>query len=115
VSGFSWSRPAVLVATVPLLLLSACGGDEPPARTTAKDQDTNPSCETVGTVEAKPAPSLQSAVDAYREPGQTFTIAERVSGTAEVQLGGNKAGLSDSVVTLVKTEDGWVVTSVRRC
>ena len=114
-TGFTWTRPAVLAAAVPLVLLSACGGDEPPARTTAKDKDTNPSCETMGTVEAKPAPSLQSAVDAYREPGQTFRIAERVSGTAEVQLGGNKTGLSDSVVTLVKTEDGWVVTSVKRC
>ena len=110
-----WSRPAVVVAALPLLLLGACGGDEPPKRAPASEADDNPDCQTEGTVEAQPAASLQAAVEPYREPGHTFRIAERVSNTAEVQLGGDGAGLSDAAVTLVKTGRGWVVTSVRRC
>ena len=111
----TWTRPAALAAVVPLLWLGGCGGDEPPSRTKAKDQDTNPSCTTEGTVEAQPASSLEAAVEPYREPGHTFRVAERVSGTAEIQLGGKNGNPPDVVVTLVKTAEGWVVTSVRRC
>ena len=114
-SGSLWTRPAALAAAVPLLLLGACGGEEPPIRSTAKDKDTNPECRTADTGDAKPAASLQAAVGPYREPGQTFRITERVSGTAEVQLGGDDGGVPDGVVTLVKTQSGWVVTSVRSC
>ena len=105
----------VLLAAVPLLLLGACGDDEPPKRVAPKDMDDNPSCTTDGTVDAKPAASLEAAVQAYREPGHSFRLTEKVSNTAEVQLGGEDGGLADVVVTLVRTKQGCVVTSVRRC
>jgi hypothetical protein len=99
-------RCALLVAAG-TLLLAACGDDEPPTR--SKDIEPGTTCRTEGTIEAQPASSIQAAVEPFREPGDKLRIAERFGDTAEVQLGGAVA------VTLVRTGQGWVVTSVVRC
>ena len=105
-------RPEILLASAPLLLLGACGGDAPahPPKATP-----GPTCTTEGTVQSKPASSLEEAVAPFREPGQTLRIAEKVGGTAEVQLSGNGGGAPDARITLVHTGQGWVVTSITRC
>ena len=106
-------RAAVLLAAIPLLLLTGCGDDEKPTR--SKDIEPGPTCRTEGTVEAQPAASLEAAVAPYRDAGDNLRIAERFGDTAEIQL---RAGDTDRVsasVSLVKTGRGWVVTSVVRC
>ena len=105
-------RRAVLVAVAPLLL-TACGGDEPPTR--SKDIEPGPACATTGTVEAKPVPELEAAVAPYREPGDKLRITERFGDTAEVELSSPCQDELPSRVTLLKTGRGWVVTSVIRC
>jgi hypothetical protein len=105
-------RQAALVAVTPLLL-TACGSDEPPTR--SKDIEPGPTCRTEGTIEAQPASSLEAAVAPYREPGDELRIAKRFGDTAEVELSGGTQGEVPSKVTLVRTEQGWVATSVVRC
>ena len=106
-------RGAALVAAASLLLLTACGGDEPPTR--MKDVRAGPTCKTTGTVEAKPAGSLRAAVAPYVEPGHKVEIEERFSDTAEVQLRSGASGPTPARVSLVRTGEGWVVTAVVRC
>jgi hypothetical protein len=105
-------RRAVLVAVTPLLL-TACGGDEPPTR--SKDIKPGPTCATTGTVKAKPVAELEQAVEPYREPGDKLRITERFGDTAEVELSGGSQGEVPSRVTLLRAGGGWVVTSVIRC
>ena len=105
-------RRALLVAVAPLLL-TACGGDEPPTR--SKDIEPGPTCATTGTVEAKPVAELEAAVAPYREPGDKLRIAERFGSTAEVELSGDGQEGIPTTVSLVKTGQGWVVTAVVRC
>ncbi len=107
------SRSAVLLAAAPLVLLGACGGDEPKAP--APKAAPGPTCQTEGTVESQPASSLLDAVAPFREEGQELVIAEKVAGTAQIQLDGDGADVPDATVTLVHTGRGWVVTSITRC
>jgi hypothetical protein len=98
---------AALLAT---LALAGCGGDEKPR---VKTPEPGPTCRTEGTVEAQPAASLEAAVEPYNTSGLSVRIAQRVSGTAIVQL---KDGETVStVITLVRTQEGWAVTSIARC
>jgi hypothetical protein len=105
-------RRTVLVAVAPLLL-TACGGDEPPTR--SKDIEAGPTCKTTGTIEAQPVAELEQAVEPYREPGDKLRVTERFGSTAEVELRGGSQGEIPTKVTLVKTGQGWVATSVIRC
>ncbi len=105
-------RRVILVAVTPLLL-TACGGDEPPVR--SKDIEPGPTCATTGTIEAKPVAELEAAVEPYREPGDSLRIAERFGSTAEVELSGDGQNELPTTVSLVKTGRGWVVTAVVRC
>lgn len=106
-------RVPALVAAAPLVLLSACGGDEPPTR--PQDIEAGPTCKTTGTIEAEPARNLRAAVEPYLEPGHKLEIQERFADTAEVRLDSGQAGPDPATVTLVKTGQGWVVTSISRC
>ena len=108
-------RPAVVaLLTAAPLLLSACGGDEqePPSKA---DLEPGNACRTEGTIEAEPAGNLRSAVEPYKEPGHRLRISERFGDTAEVQLNPGGSGATPAQLTLVRTAEGWVVTSVARC
>ena len=105
-----WLRRTLVALAVPLLL-SACGGVEKKVR----QQEPGPPCKTEGTVESQPAGSIDAAVAPYREPCHRVRITERHSDTATVLLEAKESGPEGVAVTLVRTEEGWAVTSVQRC
>ena len=104
-------RSAVLALVVPALL-AGCGGDEPPR---VKNSNPGPDCRTEGTIEAQPVPTLDEAIAPYREAGHKKRISEKHSDTATVLLTAKESGPAPISLTLVRTEEGWTVTSVQRC
>jgi hypothetical protein len=106
-----WSRSVVLAVVVPALL-AGCGGDDPPR---VKNSDPGPECRTEGTVDAQPVATIDDAIAPYRQPGHRKRISEKHSGTATVLLTAKESGPAPVAVTVVKTEEGWAVTSVQRC
>jgi len=107
----AWRRAFLLGVAAPLLL-TACGRV---TESHQKLQDPGPSCQTQGTVDVGPSPTIPEAVSSFRQVGEEVHISQRLPGAATVQLRSSQGHEVKAVVTLVRTKQGWAPTSVARC
>ena len=107
--GLHRAALTVLAASA-TLVLTACGGDDPPRVRSAPQAV----CETQGTVNSEPSSTLRTAVAPYLGDGERFKLEKQVTDTATVLMVRRDGGVAGRV-TLVKLEGGWAVTTVERC